>query len=76
MVILFPRAGTALTFIPAVTGQRLITSVIDHFGFLVTLVKGINLMRVIGAALITIGVILFVNINIGRESARLSVLDD
>lgn len=57
-VILVPRIGVALTFSLIIAGQMLITLIIDHFGFLGVPEKPINVMRVVGATLITIGVIL------------------
>lgn len=57
-ITLVPRLGVALTFSLVIAGQMLVTLVIDHFGILGVPVKEINSMRVVGAALITIGVIL------------------
>jgi transporter family-2 protein len=57
-VVLVPKIGVALTFSLIIAGQMLITLIIDHFGFLGVPEKSINLMRLIGATLITIGVIL------------------
>jgi transporter family-2 protein len=57
-VVLVPKIGVALTFSLIIAGQMLITLIIDHFGFLGVPEKSINLMRIIGATLITIGVIL------------------
>ena len=57
-VVLVPRLGVALTFSLIIAGQMLAGLVIDHFGVLGVPVKEINYMRVVGAALITIGVIL------------------
>lgn len=57
-VVLVPRIGVALTFSLIIAGQMLITLFIDHFGILDAPEKPINLTRVVGAALITIGVIL------------------
>lgn len=53
-----PRIGVALAFSLAVGGQMLAALLIDHFGWLGVPVKEINLARVAGAALITVGVIL------------------
>lgn len=58
MATIVPRIGVALAFSLAIGGQMLATLVIDHFGLLGVPVKGINLMRIFGAALITVGVIL------------------
>ena len=58
MASIVPRIGVALTFSLAIGGQMLVTLMIDHFGWLGVPVKEINVMRVVGAALITVGVIL------------------
>ena len=58
MATIVPRTGVALTFSIAVAGQMLITLLIDHFGWLGVDEKPINLMRVLGAVLITGGVVL------------------
>lgn len=58
MATVLPRIGVALAFSLAIGGQMLATLIIDHFGLLGVPVKEINLMRVLGAALITVGVIL------------------
>ncbi|MCW5959666.1 MAG: DMT family transporter [Pyrinomonadaceae bacterium] len=57
-VLLVPRLGVALTFSLVIAGQMLITLIIDHFGWLDVPEKQISIPRVIGAALITVGVIL------------------
>ncbi len=57
-VTLVPRLGVALTFSLIIAGQMLITLVIDHFGLLDVPVKAINLPRILGVTLITIGVVL------------------
>lgn len=58
MATIVPRIGVALAFSLAIGGQMLITLLIDHFGWLGVPEKPINLMRVLGATLITVGVIL------------------
>lgn len=58
MAMVVSRIGVALTFSLAIGGQMLVTLLIDHFGWLGVSEKPINLMRVLGAAFITIGVIL------------------
>lgn len=58
MATIVPRTGVALTFSMAVAGQMLITLLIDHFGWLGVAEKPINLMRVLGAVLITGGVVM------------------
>lgn len=57
-VMLVPRLGVALTFSLLIAGQMLVTLIIDHFGLLGIPVKEISLPRLVGVALITIGVIL------------------
>ncbi len=58
MAMIVPRLGVALAFSLAIAGQMLVTLLIDHFGWLGVPEKPINLWRVLGATLITIGVIL------------------
>ncbi len=58
MATVVPRIGVALAFSLAIGGQMLVTLLIDHFGWLGVPEKPINLTRVLGAALITVGVIL------------------
>jgi transporter family-2 protein len=58
MATIVPRIGVALSFSLAIAGQMLVTLLIDHFGWLGVPEKPINLMRVLGAAFITVGVVL------------------
>lgn len=58
MATVVPRIGVALAFSLAIGGQMIITLLIDHFGWLGVPEKPLNLYRVFGAALITIGVVL------------------
>jgi transporter family-2 protein len=58
MATVVPRIGVALAFSLAIGGQMLVTLLIDHFGWLGVPEKPINLWRVLGAAFITIGVVL------------------
>ncbi len=58
MATVVPRIGVALAFSLAIGGQMLVTLLIDHFGWLGVPEKPINIYRVFGAALITVGVIL------------------
>lgn len=58
MATVVPRIGVALAFSLAIGGQMLVTLLIDHFGWLGVPEKPINLYRVLGAAMITVGVIL------------------
>ncbi|HXF42235.1 MAG TPA: DMT family transporter, partial [Pyrinomonadaceae bacterium] len=57
-IFLIPRLGVALTFSLVVTGQMLITIIIDHYGFLGLEQKPINLQKALGIFLIIIGVFL------------------
>lgn len=57
-VILVPRIGVALTFSLIIAGQMLVTLVIDHFGWLGVPERTVSPLRVVGAAMITIGVVL------------------
>jgi transporter family-2 protein len=58
MATVVPKIGVALAFSLAIGGQMLVTVLIDHFGWLGVPEKPINLWRVLGAAFITVGVIL------------------
>ena len=58
MATIIPRVPVALAFSLAIAGQMLVTLLIDHFGWLGVAEKPINLLRVLGAVLITVGVVL------------------
>ncbi len=58
MATVVPKIGVALAFSLAISGQMLVTLLIDQFGWLGVPERPINLWRVLGAALITVGVIL------------------
>jgi transporter family-2 protein len=58
VVVVVPRFGVALTFSLLIAGQMIATLPIDHFGFLGTPVREINLPRLLGVALVILGVIL------------------
>ena len=58
MATIVPRLGVAFAFSAAIAGQMVITLLMDHFGWLGVPEKPINLWRVLGAAFITVGVIL------------------
>ena len=58
MALIVPRIGVALAFSLAIGGQMLVTIMIDHFGWLGVPEKPVNLWRVLGACLITAGVVL------------------
>jgi transporter family-2 protein len=54
---LVQRFDVAMTFSLIITGQMLVTLVIDHFGLLGVPVKEVTLTRVAGVLLITAGVV-------------------
>ena len=58
MAMIVPRIGVAFAFSSAIAGQMLITLLMDHFGWLGVPEKPVNLWRVLGAVLITVGVVL------------------
>jgi bacterial/archaeal transporter family-2 protein len=58
MATIVPRLGVAFAFSSAIAGQMLITLLMDHFGWLGVPEKPINLWRVLGAVMITVGVVL------------------
>lgn len=53
-----PRIGVALAFSLAIGGQMFVALAIDHFGWLDVPEKPINIWRIVGAALIMVGIIL------------------
>lgn len=57
-VLAFPRLGAPLTFGLIVTGQLLITLLLDHFKILVAVQHPVNFYRLLGVALIIAGVVL------------------
>jgi len=58
VIILAPKLGVALTFVLIVAGQMTVSLVLDHYGLLGLPVKQINWQRILGVALLIIGVIL------------------
>ena len=58
MVYTVPRIGVALSLALTVGGQMLVALVIDHLGWMGMEQKGLNAWRVLGAVLITAGVVL------------------
>ena len=58
VILAFPRLGPALTFGLIVAGQMVIALFMDHFNLLVAQQHSINLLRVIGVALILAGVVI------------------
>lgn len=58
VIILAPRLGTALTFSLVVTGQMIISLILDHYGLLGLPVKHMNWQRLVGVAFLITGVLL------------------
>lgn len=58
MVFTVPRIGVALSLALTVGGQMIVALVIDHFGWLGMEQKEFSVVRLIGAVLITLGVVL------------------
>jgi bacterial/archaeal transporter family-2 protein len=56
MTYMIPRIGIAPALIILLTGQLLIGSVMDHFGWLGAVQRPIDSMRVIGLAVVFLGV--------------------
>lgn len=57
VIILTPRLGAALTFGLVIAGQLLMALLMDHYGLLGVQVQHFNWPRLIGAVLITAGVV-------------------
>ncbi len=58
IVMLMPRLGVALSFGLIITGQLLVSLLLDHFGLLGAPVQPISPGRVLGAVLLIAGVVL------------------
>ena len=58
MAITVPRIGVSLALALTVAGQMLVAIIVDHYGWMEMEQKTISVWRVVGAALITAGVIL------------------
>jgi transporter family-2 protein len=56
MTYMIPRVGVAPSIIILLSGQLLIGSVLDHFGLLGTVQRPIDFMRVVGLAVVFLGV--------------------
>ena len=56
MSYMIPRIGVAPALIILLSGQLLIGSIMDHFGLLGAVQRPIDLMRVVGLAVVFIGV--------------------
>ena len=58
IVLAFPRLGPGLTFGLVVAGQMVISLLLEHFNVLVANPSPINYMKVVGIALIIVGVVI------------------
>ena len=58
VVLVVPRLGIALTFSLLILGQMIATLPMDHYGFMDMPIKEINIPRIIGVALVILGVFL------------------
>ena len=58
IILAFPKIGPALTFGLVVTGQMIISVLLDHFNILVAQQHSINIWRIIGILLIITGVVI------------------
>ena len=58
IILAFPRIGPALTFGLVVTGQMVISVLLDHFNILVAQHHSINIWRLLGIVFIVAGVII------------------
>lgn len=58
MVYTVPRIGVALSLALTIGGQMLVALVIDHFGWVGMQQKELNVWRLAGVVLITLGVVL------------------
>lgn len=67
-LLLLPRIGAALTVVMTVSGQILMGLVIDHFGFFGADIHQLNIIRIVGVAIMLIGILLM---NYKKKSARI-----
>lgn len=58
VIMILPRIGPALTFSLIVAGQMIVAMLLEHYGVLDSQHNPINLMRVFGAVLVIVGVII------------------
>lgn len=58
IVLAFPKLGPGLTFGLIVAGQMIISLLLEHYNILVAQQAPINYMKVLGVALIVVGVII------------------
>ena len=53
---MIPRAGVAASIITVVAGQLLVSVILDHFGLLGATVRPLDMTRVLGMAVLLVGV--------------------
>ena len=53
---MIPRVGVAAAIITVVAGQLLVSTILDHFGLLGTMVRPLDATRAIGLAVLLVGV--------------------
>jgi len=58
IVLAFPKLGPGLTFGLIVAGQMIISLLLEHYNILVAQQAPINYMKVLGVALIVVGVVI------------------
>lgn len=58
IVLLFPKLGPGLTFGLVVAGQMVVSILLEHFKVLVANPSPISFMKVLGVALVVIGVVI------------------
>ena len=58
IVLVFPKLGPGLTFGLVVAGQMLMSILLAHFNVLVAQPQPINLMKLLGIALVVVGVVI------------------
>lgn len=58
LVLVFPKLGPGLTFGLIVTGQMVVSILIEHFNVLVAHPTPVNYMKLLGIALVIVGVVI------------------
>jgi len=58
IVLLFPRLGAGLTFGLVVAGQMVVSILLDHYNILVAQQTPISYMKIVGIALVVVGVVI------------------
>ncbi|TRN40362.1 EamA-like transporter family protein [Staphylococcus pseudintermedius] len=71
-MILLPRIGASLTVVTTITGQILMSMLIDTFGWFNVDVQALHVMKVLGIVLLLIGIILM---NLQKNAKQLAQSD-